>query len=76
MSTLDINFYKPIAQGQKAKVSYIGRIGNAIATGFNGILNFFIELLGIWPVIVTLVVLILLIRKRLNRKNKKDGIEN
>lgn len=76
MSTLDINFYKPIAQGQKAKVSYIGRIGNAIATGFNGILNFFIELLGIWPVIVTLVVLILLIRKRFKRKNKKDGIEN
>jgi len=76
MSTLDINFYKPIAQGQKAKVSYGGRIGNAIATGFNGILNFFIELLGIWPVIVTLVVLILLIRKRFKRKNKKDVIEN
>jgi hypothetical protein len=76
MSTLDIQFYKPVAQGRKATVSYGGRIGNAFVTGFNGISNFFIQLLGIWPLIVTLVVLILLIRKRLKRKNKKDVIEN
>jgi hypothetical protein len=76
MSTLDINFYKPVAQGQKATVSYGGRIGNAFVSGFNGISNFFIQLLGIWPVIVTLVVLFILIRKRLKRKNKKDVIEN
>lgn len=76
MSTVDLTFYKPIAQGRKATVSYGGRMGNAFVTGFNGISNFFIELLGIWPVIVTLVVLILLIRKRFKRKNKKDVIEN
>jgi hypothetical protein len=76
MSTLDIEFYKPLAQSQKATVSYGGRIGNAFVSGFNGISNFFIELLGIWPVIVTLVVLFILIRKRLKRKNKKDVIEN
>lgn len=76
MSTLDISFYKPVARGQKATVSYGGRIGNAILSGFNGISNFFITLLGIWPVIVTLVVLFVLIRKRFKRKNKKDAIEN
>ena len=76
MSTLDIEFYKPVAQGRKATVSYGGRIGNAIVEGFNGISNFFISLLGIWPVIVTLVVLFILIRKRFKRKNKKDVIEN
>lgn len=76
MSTLDIQFYKPVAQGRKATVSYGGRIGNALTTGFNGISNFFIALLGFWPLIVTLVVLILLIRKRFKRKNKKDVIEN
>jgi|SRR6218665_287153 len=76
MSTLNISFYKPVAQGQKATVSYGGRIGNAIVSGFNGISNFFISLLGIWPVIVTLVVLFVLIRKRFKRKNKKDAVEN
>ncbi len=76
MSTLDITFYKPIAQGQKATVSYGGRIGNAIISGFNGISNFFISLLGIWPVFVTLVVLFIVIRKRFKIKNKKDVIEN
>lgn len=76
MSTLDINFYKPVAQGSKATVSYGGRIGNAIVSGFNGISNFFISLLGFWPVIATLVVLFILIRKRFKRKNKKDVIKN
>lgn len=76
MSTLTIEFYKSIAKGGKATVSYGGRIGNAIVSGFNGITNFFITLLGIWPVIVTLVVLFILIRKRIKRKNKKDVIEN
>lgn len=76
MSTLDIAFYRPIAQGGKATVSYGGRIGNAIISGFNEISNFFISLLGIWPVIVTLVVLFILIKKRFKRKNKKDVIEN
>ncbi len=76
MSTLDISFYKPVAQGQKATVSYGGRIGNAFVSGFNGISNFFIAMLGIWPVIVTLVLLFILIRKRLKRKNKNDVIEN
>ena len=76
MSTLNIEFYKPVAQGRKATVSYGGRICNAIISGFNGISNFFIALLGIWPVIVTLVALFILIRKRFKRKNKKDVIEN
>lgn len=70
MSTLDIEFYKPVAQGNKARVSYGGRIGNALVEGFNGISNFFIGLLENWPVIITLVVLIFLIRKRFKRKNK------
>lgn len=76
LSTLDIEFYKPVAEARKATVSYGGRIGNAFVSGFNGISNFFISLLGIWPVIVTLVVLFILIRKRFKRKNKKDVTEN
>lgn len=70
MSTLDIEFYKPVAAGRKATVSYGGRIWNAVAAGFNGISNFFIGLIENWPIIVTLVVLIFLIRKRFKRKNK------
>lgn len=76
MSTIDLTFYKPIAEGRKATVSYGARIGNAIVSGFNSISNFFISLLGIWPLVVTLVVLFILIRKRFKRKNKNDVIEN
>lgn len=70
MSTLDIQFYKPVAAGRKATVSYGGRIGNALTEGFNGISNFFIAIVENWPVIITLVVLIFFIRKRWKRKNK------
>ncbi|MFN3752749.1 DUF4349 domain-containing protein [Flavobacterium sp.] len=70
MSTLDIEFYKPVAQGRKATVSYGGRIANAIVSGFNGISNFLIGLIENWPVIITLVVLFFFIRKRFKRKNK------
>jgi len=70
MSTLTLEFYKPVAPGSKATVSYGGRIWNAIASGFNGISNFFIGLIENWPVIITLVVLIFFIRKRFKRKNK------
>ncbi|WP_284651040.1 DUF4349 domain-containing protein [Flavobacterium terrisoli] len=70
MSTLDIEFYKPVAAGSKATVSYGGRIWNAITAGFNGISNFFVGLIENWPIIVTLVVLIFFIRKRFKRKNK------
>jgi ABC-type amino acid transport system permease subunit len=59
-----------VAQGRKATVSYGGRIGNAIVSGFNGISNFFIGIIENWPVIVTLVVLFFFIRKRFKRKNK------
>ncbi|MDI9256065.1 MULTISPECIES: DUF4349 domain-containing protein [Flavobacterium] len=70
MSTLDIQFYKPVAAGRKATVSYGGRIGNALIEGFNGISNFFIAIIENWPVMITLVVLIFWIRKRWKRKNK------
>jgi hypothetical protein len=71
LSSIDLTFYKPVARGRKATVSYGGRIGNAIVSGFNSISNFFISLLGIWPVIVTLVVLFVLIRKRFKRKKTR-----
>ncbi len=70
MSTLTVEFYKPIAQGNKSTVSYGGRIANALKSGFNGISNFFIGLIEIWPVIITLVALVFFFRKRIKRKNK------
>lgn len=76
MSTINIEFYKPVADNQQATVSYGGKMGNALVSGFNSISNFFIQLLGIWPVIVTLVVLFILIRKRIKRKKKNDAIED
>ena len=69
MSTVNIEFYKTIAQEEGITVSYGSKIWNALQTGFNGISSFFIWLIEVWPFILILVALIFFIKKRL-RKNK------
>lgn len=69
MSTVNIEFYKTIAQEEGITVSYGSKVWNAVQTGFNGISSFFIWLIEVWPFILILVALIFLIRKRF-KKNK------
>ena len=69
MSTVNIEFYKTIAQEEGIMVSYGSKIWNAVKTGFNGISSFFIWLIEVWPFILILVALIFFIRKRF-KKNK------
>ncbi|MGK4566505.1 DUF4349 domain-containing protein [Flavobacterium sp. 3HN19-14] len=70
MSTISIEFFKRTAVQNGATVSYGTKIGNALKSGFNGISNFFLWLIEVWPFILILVALIYLIRKRLRKKNK------
>jgi hypothetical protein len=83
LSTINIEFYKPLAQESGATVSYGTKIWNAIKSGFNSISNFFIGLLEIWPIILILVALFYFIRKRIkkrggffNKKRKEIDNEN
>lgn len=68
MSTISVEFYKPIAQESGATISYGSKIGNAIQSGFNGISSFFIGLIELWPFIVILVAVFFVIRKRFKKK--------
>lgn len=68
MSTVNIEFYKTIAQESGVTVSYGSKIWNALKSGFNGISGFFIGLLESWPFIVILVAVFYLIRKRFKKK--------
>jgi len=67
-STVNITFYKLVPTEGGAKVSYGARLGNALSTGFNSILLFFVELLNNWPLILILVVLIFWLRKKLRKR--------
>ena len=49
MSTINIEFYKTVANEGGATISYGSKIWNAITSGFNSISSFFIGLLSIWP---------------------------
>lgn len=72
LSTINIEFYKPLEQGSGATVSYGAKIWNAIKSGFNSISNFFIVLLEIWPIILILVALFYFIRRKIRNRIKKN----
>lgn len=70
LSTVNIEFYKNVAQSDAATVSYGSKILNAIKSGWNGISSFFIGLLHIWPFILILVALIFVIKRQLRKKKQ------
>jgi hypothetical protein len=70
MSTINIEFYKTVANEGGATISYGSKIWNAISSGFNGISSFFIGILSIWPFLIILAVAVYYIRKRFKKKAK------
>ena len=68
MSTVSIEFYKPIAEKPDATVSYGSKMWNAIKSGFIGLSSFLIDLLYIWLFILIFVIAIFIVRKKLKRK--------
>lgn len=70
MSTIEIEFFKNTPANEGARLSFFGKIWNAIVSGFNSIANFFINLIEIWPFIIILVAIIYFIRKRILKKKQ------
>ncbi|MDD2984868.1 DUF4349 domain-containing protein [Flavobacterium sp.] len=70
LSTVNIEFYKKVAQSEDATVSYGSKMWNAVKSGWNGISSFFIGLLHIWPFILILVALIFVIKRQLKKKKQ------
>jgi hypothetical protein len=69
MSTISIEFYKTVAKKQGITTSYGTKIWNAISSGFNGLSSFFIGVVSIWPFLITIVLILYFIKKRLKKKN-------
>lgn len=68
MSTINIEFYKTVANEGGATISYGSKIWNAITSGFNSISSFFIGLLSIWPFLIILAAAVYFIRNRFKKK--------
>ena len=69
LSTITIEFYKPIAQESGATESYGSKIWNAIKSGFNSFSGFFIGLISIWPFVIIFSFLSYFIYKRFLKNN-------
>ncbi len=66
-STINLEFYTN-TQETGATVSYGRKMGNALKGGWNGISNFFLSLLYLWPLVIFIGLVIYFIRRYLKRK--------
>jgi len=69
LSTVNIEFYKTVAEEGGITVSYGEKIWNAIKSGFNGVSSFFLGVLEVWPFLLIATALFYFIRKRFKKKN-------
>lgn len=71
LSTIAIEMYTIDPSESGATDSYGSKIWNSIKEGFNGLSNFVLSIISIWPFILIFVGVYIWIRKRfLNKKNK------
>ena len=68
MSTIQIEMYTQNASESGATVSYGSKIWNAVKEGFNGLSNFMLGVISIWPFILIFVGIFLLVKKKFFKK--------
>ncbi|MEZ4852922.1 DUF4349 domain-containing protein [Flavobacterium sp.] len=72
MSTVSIEMYTEVEHGTGTTVSYGTKMWNAIKSGFNGISNFFLGILYIWPFILILAILFFFLRRKWKKRKLKN----
>lgn len=73
MSTVTIEMYTNNASESGATVSYPSKIWNSIKEGFNGLSNFMLSILSIWPFILIFAVTFFWFKRRI-WKRKQDKL--
>lgn len=71
MSTINLDFYEMSAVEKAPSQTYAKRLWRALKGGFEGIGDFFIGILYIWPFIIIAILVALFIRKRIRKKKSK-----
>lgn len=70
MSTIDLYFYKEIAQGTSKRQSYGNKIIASLGTGFNSVSDFLLTVLDNWPLILIFVIAFVFIRRKLKKRKQ------
>ncbi len=74
-STIKIKVYQLLHKETSVKASFLRRVKNSFYNGWEGLLEFFVEIVTIWPFILFLLLLMFfiawLLRRRRKRKHKE-----
>ena len=71
LSTIHLNFYEMTQMTIAPSQSYVNRLWRAIKGGFNGIGEFIIGMVYIWPFILIAILIGLFIRNRIRKSKSK-----
>lgn len=71
LSTVSLRFYKEEV-AVAAQASFGSKIANAIKGGWNGLLNFFIGLLYVWPFVLVLAAIFFIVRRYIKRSRRAN----
>ena len=69
MSTLEIEFYKPVA----SSYSFENRFGRGFVNGWNNLLMFFLGLVNVWPFVLLLPIVLVVISKFWKQRKRKKA---
>jgi len=75
LSTIHLSFYEIINHTKAASQTYASRLWRAVKVGFNGIGEFIIGIVYIWPFLLLGILIGLYIRHRI-KKNKSQKVTN
>lgn len=71
MSTINLDFYEMTTAEKAPSQTYAKRLWRAAKGGFEGIGNFFIGIIYIWPFIIIGILITLYVRNRIRKKKSK-----
>lgn len=74
-SVIDLTFYEQKNVAPKHRLGWLSRSASAFVDGWNGITEFVISLISIWPSLCVIAVIIIFISRIIQKKRKKRALK-
>lgn len=74
MSTIHLSFYQAFANTSPQGPGFFSRMFFSIKDGWNNVLSFLIDLVGMWPGILVLTTVVILIRRYIKRRRQRKAL--
>ncbi|QHS59504.1 DUF4349 domain-containing protein [Chitinophaga agri] len=74
MSTINLSFYQVFANTSPQGPGFFSRISFSIKDGWNNVLSFLIDLVGMWPGMLALAAAVIFMRRYMKRRRQRKAM--